>query len=107
MKQVYYLDGQTMVCLLVDKNEVLARGISVCSRQDIFTYKTGKRQALSAASEAYGRKCNVRPIKVDAPRLFCDTLSISLARDRFGEYKGTYLPELTETERNVVLRGKL
>jgi hypothetical protein len=107
MKSVYYVDGQTLVCLLVADGRVMARGLSICSRRDIFTFEQGKKQARDAAMEAFGRQCDVRPIKLGATRSCpVDELSLSLARDRFGEYKGYYMPILSFTEHAVVLKGK-
>jgi len=42
-------------------------------------------------------------ILLDTPRTtWFDRVHLSLARDRFGSYKGYYMPELTPTERLVL-----
>jgi hypothetical protein len=103
----FYLDGRTTVCLILHGNKAVARGVSICSRAedafqilDGFIDSKGRKQALSAAREAVGRKMNVRPIMVLTPRHeWHDKLSLSLAQDRFGIWKGAYKPELTPTEK--------
>jgi hypothetical protein len=99
MKPVYYYDGNTTVCLLVENKQVLARGLSICSRDDVFFGSDGRDLSRKRALEALGRQKDCCEIRLDAYRAHpCDIVSLSLARDRFGEYKGYYQPVLTPTE---------
>lgn len=102
MKKIFYIDGATTVCLLVESGEVLARGISIASRaEEVFDPSEGRKHALARAQEALGRQCDCSPILVNAPRaqgIFVDRVHMQLAVDRFGEYKGYYKPFVTDTE---------
>ena len=107
---VFYMDGNTTVCLLMEEGVPLARGLSTFSRMDeVFIPSDGRKQALDRAKEAAGRKVDCHPILVDAPRANpFDWFDISLARDRFGSYKAYYRPVLTTTEELLLKnRGKL
>jgi len=100
---VFYFDGGTTVCLLMQNGSVIARGISVYSRMDTFCFKTGRQIALARAREAAGRQCNCSKILLDAPRsMSFDWLNLSLAKDRFGDFKGYYCPEMTDTEKLLI-----
>lgn len=102
-KAIYYVDGQTTVCLLRENDYIVARGISVCSRLDCFDNAEGRRFARNRALEARGRQRDCGEILLDTPRTtWFDRVHLSLARDRFGSYKGYYEPELTPTERLVL-----
>lgn len=102
-KAIYYIDGHTTVCLLREDGEIVARGISVCSRLDYFDLAEGRRFAHSRALEARGRQKDCGEILLDTPRtIWFDRVHLSLARDRFGNYKGYYMPELTSTETLVL-----
>ena len=102
-KAIYYVDGQTTVCLLQEDGDIVARGISVCSRLDEFDKAEGRNRARNRALEARGRQRDCGEILLDVPRsTWFDAVHLSLARDRFGEYKGYYYPTLTPTERLVL-----
>lgn len=102
-KVIYYVDGATTVCLLQENDEIVARGISVCSRLDEFDKAEGRRYARNRALEARGRRCNCGEILLNKPRsTWFDVVHLSLARDRFGNYKGYYYPQLTSTERLIL-----
>ena len=104
IKAIYYRDGATTVCLLQEQGEVVSRGLAVHSRHDYYDYDEGKERAHKRALEARGRQRNCEEIKlqeVDRWGWF-DAIHLSLARDRFGDYKGYYKPELTSTE-NILL----
>ena len=102
-KTIYYVDGQTTVCLLQEDSEIVARGISVCSKLDYFDLWEGKRYARNRALEARGRQRDCGEIRLDSPRsTWFDVIHLSLARDRFGDYKGYYQPLLTPTERLII-----
>lgn len=101
-KAIYYMDGQTTVCLLQENGVVIARGISVCSRWDCFDGAEGRRLARNRALEARGRQEDCALIN---PDVIHRNVYLSLARDRFGDYKGYYYPNLTNTE-CLVLRLK-
>ncbi len=98
--KIFYNDGQTTVCLILGSDQtVLARGIAICSRMDDFDGREGRATAQARAMEAVGRQADCGEIKVIAPRANpYDLIPVSLAKDRFGEYKGYYLPNLTPTE---------
>lgn len=99
-KTIYYADGATMVCLLVDDSKVVARGFSVCSKLDFFDKTLGKKYAHNRALEARGRQKDCGKIRLDLPRkTWFDRVRLSLAKDRFGDYKGQYEPILTNTEK--------
>jgi len=102
-KPIYYVDGETTVCLLLEGKEVVARGIAICSRADFFNPAEGRRRARNRALEARGRQRDCEEIKLGLVRsAWVDELSMSLARDRFGNYKGYYKPVLTPTEEWLV-----
>jgi len=102
-RAIYYVDGQTTVCLLRENDTFIARGISVCSKSDHFDGAEGRRFAHNRALETKGRQRDCGEIKLDEPRIaWFDVISLSLAKDRFGGYKGYYLPELTPTEKIVI-----
>ena len=111
MKSVFYEDGNTMVCLLLDEKtkEVLSRGISIRSRvETINDVEKWEKQAQSRAMEAIGRRNDCSPIKLDAPRASkFDVISLSLAADRFGAFKGYYKPTITNTERILLNKKRL
>jgi hypothetical protein len=98
--KIFYMDGNTTVCLLMKDGVAVARGIGIFSRLDTnFVPAIGRKYALDRAHEAEGRKENCRPILIDAERnADYDWFDSSLARDRFGVYKGYYMPDLTGTE---------
>jgi len=101
---VFYVDGATTVCLLMVDNKVVARGISVASALDAFIPLLGRKNALDVAREAAGRKKNCKKIDLFATRYTpFDWFNLSLAKDRFGDYKGVYEPELTDTEKLFIL----
>jgi len=106
-KAIYYVDGATTVCLLREGNEIVARGISICSRADEFEVHEGRAYARNRALEARGRESDCGKILLDTPRsTWFDIIHLSLARDRFGDYKGYYYPQLTSTEKLVLnLKG--
>lgn len=105
-KPVYYYDGNTTVCLLMDNGIAVARGISICSRADEFCGEYGREQARKRALEAYGRESNCEEIKLDAPRMnWCDYITLSLANDRYGGFKGTYMPTLSPTEELITRKS--
>jgi hypothetical protein len=106
---VFYMDGNTTVCLLMKEGVPIARGLSIYSRVDAFNPSEGRRRALARAREAEGRKMDCRPILVAAPRMAAyDWFDLSLAKDRFGGFKGFYMPQLTDTEKLLLEnRGKL
>ena len=104
-KAIYYMDGATTVCLLRKDNEIVARGISICSRLDAWDGAEGRKHARDRANEAEGRKRDCAEIKLDILNRgdrVVDAVRLSLACDRFGDYKGYYMPELTPTERLVL-----
>jgi len=99
-RTIFYVDGATTVCLLQQDGEVVARGIAICSRCDWENIKVGKDSAHKRALEARGRKadcCEIKLEEIDRLGWF-DILHVSLARDRFGDFKGYYNPKLTPTE---------
>jgi len=101
-RAIYYVDGAVTVCLLQENGEIVARGISVCSRADYFDLHEGRRYARNRALEARGRGRDCGEIRLDLPRsTWFDMVHLSLARDRFGNFKGQYKPILTETEKLV------
>lgn len=105
INKCFYNDGQTTVCLLIgqDKETVLSRGIAICSRDDYYSPKDGRDMAYQRAREALGRKADCGEIKLDAVRSHpCDQITLSLARDRFGDYKGYYMPTPTDTEKMLI-----
>ena len=94
----YYNDGRTTVCLIKEDGTVVARGISICSKIDLLSGK-GRELARNRALEARGRKADCGLIKLDEPRKgWFDIVDLSLAKDRFGDYKAYYMPVLTPTE---------
>lgn len=100
---IYYTNGKTTVCLLRENDNIVARGISVCSRLDIFNRGEGKRHARNRAFEARGRQRDCAEIKLGTPRsMWFDVVHLSLARDCFGDYKGYYMPKLTPTEETIL-----
>lgn len=102
-KAIYYMDGQTTICLLLNDDTVVARGISVCSRADYFNKDEGRRFAHNRALEARGRQRDCGEIRLDLPRsTWFDRVHLSLARDRFGGHKGYYRPKLTPTENLII-----
>jgi len=101
-RAIYYVDGRTTVCLLQEDGDIVARGISVCSRLDSLSKAEGRRCARNRALEAKGRQQDCAEIRLDHPRsIWFDKAHLSLARDRFGDYKGYYMPELTPTEKLI------
>jgi len=100
-KTIYYLDGACTVCLLIEDGMVMARGIAICSRNDLFDYVEGKERSRKRALEANGRQRDCGEIKLQESDRWewFDIMHLSLARDRFGDYKGYYMPELTSTEK--------
>lgn len=104
---IYYIDGQTTICLLRENDEIVARGISVCSRLDLFDKAEGRRYARNRALEARGRQVDCGEIRLDQVfrSTWFDVVHLSLAKDRFGNFKGTYMPVLTPTE-NLILNLK-
>jgi len=101
-KRVFYVDGATTVCLIVDEGEVVARGLAIASRaEEDFDPALGRKYALDRANEAWGRQNDCAPIDIDAKRaegVYVDKLRMQLAIDRFGYYKGYYRPQLTPSE---------
>jgi hypothetical protein len=100
-KAIYYVDGATTVCLLRKDGEIVARGLSIQSRLDEWDGAEGRKYARDRANEALGRQRDCAEINLDAYErsgYLVDTVRLSLARDRFGEYKGYYMPTLTPTE---------
>jgi len=56
-------------CLLVnDKDEVLGRGISICSARDVYRKREGKNKAMGRAIRAIVRQENSEPIKLRTDR---------------------------------------
>lgn len=101
-RAIYYIDGSTTVCLLRENGEIVARGISICSRLDYFIKAVGRQNARNRALEARGRKRDCSEILLDKPRReWFDVIHLSLAKDRFGDYKGYYYPQLTPTEKLI------
>ena len=104
-KVIYYMDGATTVCLLRKDGVIVARGLAICSRLDDWDGAEGRRHSRDRANEAYGRKHDCAEINLDAVRRGeypVDVIHLSLARDRFGCYKGYYYPTLTPTETLVL-----
>jgi len=107
LKKIFYADGQTTVCLLKVDNEIVSRGISICSRRDDWDGAEGRKYALGRAREAYGRQTNCGRIILEKETDgWCDVISLSLAKDRFGDFKGYYFPYLTSTEEIIVNNKK-
>ncbi len=100
-RPIFYMDGATTVCLLPKDNMIVARGIAVHSRFDMFDGAEGRRYAFARAQEASGRQRDCCKIKLDTVRRI-DLVHLSLARDRFGEFKGYFHPRLTKTE-NIII----
>ena len=102
-KAIYYVDGATTVCLLQENGETVARGLGICSRADDWDGAEGRKYARNRALEARGRESDCGEILLNTPRsVWFDMVHLSLARDRFGDYKGYYYPQLTPTERLIL-----
>ncbi len=100
-KAIFYVDGATTVCLLRRDGDIVARGISIHSRLDEWDGAEGRKYARDRANEALGRKRDCAEFNMDAVERsgqYVDVVRLSLARDRFGNYKGYYMPRLTPTE---------
>lgn len=99
------MDGQTTVCLLLEEKKVVARGLSICSRWDDWDGALGRKHALARAHKARGMKQDCDEIKLMSNRtLPVDIVKLSLTRDRFGDFKGYFQPQLTPTEYMIVNR---
>ena len=97
---VFYTAGNITVCLLIEDGVPVARGLGIFSRLDTFDPAIGRDYAVSRAKEALGRKCECGEILIDAARGNAyDWFDSSLAKDLFGNYKGYYMPTLTNTEK--------
>jgi hypothetical protein len=98
-RYTFYNDGATTVCLIKVDGDVVARGLSICSRADSYDPLEGEDKARSRALEALNRQADCGEIRLDLPRAsWMDVLNVSLARERYGNYKGYYKPALTQTE---------
>ena len=56
--QFYYFNrarDRATVCLLIQDNKIIARGISLCSHKDQFVKRIGKAKALGRAVQAMER----------------------------------------------------
>jgi len=118
IKELYYQDGNNVICLLIEDKQVVARGIAICSAYDVFSFEQGKEDSKKRALEARGRKSNCQPILLPyesdirefgvAPVVIrsheTDLFTLSLVVDRFGGYKGYYNPTLTTTEKLFLSR---
>ena len=101
MKEIIYRKGGTTVCLLAEEGEVLARGISVCSKTDQFCRKTGKVKALGRARQAIYHQANASPIRDMLS--FGDLTPLATVRDFFDwKYKAFWKPQLTKYEQELV-----
>ncbi len=99
-KQMYYTVGNITVCLLVEDGTVIARGVAIRSRVDLFDPKLGRKYSLDRAREAAGRKTNCNLIDISAYRGNpFDWFDLSIAKDMFGGFRSFYNPTLTDTER--------
>jgi len=102
---VFYMVGNTTVCLLMEEGTPIARGISIYSRMDEFDSSEGRKRALDRAKEAAGRQEDCQPILIEAPRGSpFGWFDLSVAKDLFGSYKGSFKPELTDTEKLLLER---
>jgi hypothetical protein len=106
---VFYMAGNTTVCLLMRDGVPMARGLSIYSRMDGFDPAEGRRRAMNRAREAEGRQSDCGQILIRAPRgNDFDWFDLSLAKDAFGDFKGYYMPLLTETEKLLLeFNGRL
>ena len=103
---VFYLVGNTTVCLIMKEGVAVARGIAVHSCLDKFDPREGRDRAVSRAKEALNRQSDCGTIMLDAPRGNpYDWFSSSIARDLFGDFKGYYNPALTLTEQRLLAKG--
>ena len=101
-KRFYYLRDKNnapviTVCLLVvDGFREIARGVSICSKDDQPNKKIGRKIALARARKAMGIKSNTSVIR-KIP--FIDGLSdITIGLN----FKSVYMPILTKFERRLV-----
>lgn len=94
---IYYLpDIKGAVCLLMNGEQIVARGVSVCSPQDQYIKQVGRSKAIGYAMQAYikgksrvwgtymgdGRKAN----------------SYAVTASRRFRFQAEYLPTATEME---------
>ena len=100
VKRIVYANGNIVVCLLVEEEVALARGIAICSNSDRYNSR-GIVLASYRAMNAYFAREDSEPIAYSDKRK-ASTLALSLARDQYGTYKATYRPALTNTEKLLI-----
>ena len=104
-KTIHYRVGNIIVCLLLEEGKVVSRGVSVCSRMDVCDEEKGRKKSMRRAKEAFGRKCDVYPIKLFESRGYkFDWFDLAIVKEWFGGNLGCYGPELTQTEKVLILR---
>lgn len=92
------------ICLLSDKNNVIARGISLCSKADQFSRKEGRKYALRYALRAFkGRFCEFRR---DEAKELLDKISV-FKDSVFPLKKGEVNPVLTIFEAELIRNSRL
>ena len=95
----YYRDASNVpkvtICLIKEEEEV-ARGVSVCSEQDIVEKKQGRKQARGEALKALGTKKSGSKVLRDRAIEMLKSVGLDL------EYRSVYMPDLTDYERQLV-----
>jgi len=90
------------VCMVSNEQEIIVRGVAICSLKDQFSIKDGRAWAMKAASDAFTAKKNVRRIFIYKDTN--DKWRYDIAYSMFG-YHSCYYPYPTFEEQKI-LRAK-